>query len=145
MAISFFLLSLCVLLVQCVDQIYTSSDGAIELDIHWESGNIYLKKGDFLSFESKDKWPKASPMKIDIEISLADVDQGKFVTASWDRQIVCPNCKSIGGRMDRIHECPICRGNGYIEEKQKSYRKDEKNEHDFLEPTFQEYMKFVCK
>ena len=61
------------------------------------------------------KRPQAPPTKVNMNISLADLYNGKTQTLKFKQQIVCTQCKGCGANSpDAIKRCQTCNGQGKV-------------------------------
>lgn len=60
-----------------------------------------------------DELPKADPMVIKLQVTLADLYNGKEMEMLQRRQILCRHCRGTGAENpDDVSNCPVCGGSG---------------------------------
>jgi DnaJ-class molecular chaperone len=63
------------------------------------------------------KRPKPLPTKVNINVSLADLYNGKTHTLKLKQQVVCTQCKGCGANNpDAIKRCSTCNGQGQVKQ-----------------------------
>ena len=69
--------------------------------------------GRKLRGRSKQKM-KVKPIARQIEVTLADIYNGKKIDLNVERQRLCPACNGIGGTdKSAVQTCPDCKGQGF--------------------------------
>ena len=65
--------------------------------------------------QSRNAPRQGESLRYDLEITLADVLNGKTAELSIPHSITCSDCKGTGGKDGKIETCPNCNGSGQIQ------------------------------